>query len=132
MAGETSALSIPDIERLLDEQKNKLLGLVRQREKLQKDIDAIDEEIQRATDLRGAARRPRKKRMSNAAPLRVVVQGILKTYKKGLPLDDLTAKVSETGYRSTSSNLRNVVYQSVYNSSNIEFDAKSGNYRLKK
>jgi hypothetical protein len=36
-----------------------------------------------------------------------------------------------TGYKSGSSNFKNVLYQTLYNDSKIVHDRKTGNYRLK-
>ena len=44
---------------------------------------------------------------------------------------DLTTKITEAGYKSSSSNFRNVLYQCLYNTKTISFDRATGTYRLK-
>ena len=133
MTTETPPLSIPELERLLDSKKTSLLDLAKRREELVAQIDEIDQEIQQLADLRGIAGRSRpRKRVANTTSLRSVILELLQKNKKGFKLADLAAKVTETGYRSHSRNFTNVVYQSLYNTPEIEHDATTGCYRLKK
>ncbi len=132
MASTPPALSISDVERLLEEKKSHLERLVGQREQLQKRIDDLDRQMQAAVSLEGPRRRMGRPRLSNVAPLRTVVLEVLKKNKKGLVLSELTTKVIEAGYKSQSANFQNVIYQCLYYTPEIEQDASTKRYSLKK
>ena len=128
-----------DLERMLDEKKQQIVGLAKRREEVQKELDAIDLEIQELIgDGRGlgslsrSGKRRRRRRIQNERSLRVVVLEILGKTKAGLTLANLAEKVEASGYKSTSRNFRNVLYQCVYNTSGIEFDSDRSCYRLSK
>ena len=134
MSDSAPMTSIADLERLLDEKKAQLQDLVQQRERLQKELDKLDAQIQGAASVDGPVRRKLggKRRVKNEMSLRAAVQQVLNKNKKGLSLADLETAISETGYKSGSSNFRNVVYQAVYNSADIVRDDKTGHYKLQK
>jgi methionine salvage enolase-phosphatase E1 len=129
-----SVTSIADLERLLDERKAKLQDLLQARDRLQKQLDDLDAQIQDAASVDGPLirRRGRKRRVKNETSLKAVVQQVLAKNKKGLSLADLEAAVTETGYKSGSHNFRNVLYQAAYHSPDIARDEKTGLYKLKK
>ncbi len=56
---------------------------------------------------------------------------ILGRTKKGLTLAELGQKVLDAGYKSSSSNFRNVLYQCVYNTKDVYHDESTGTYKLK-
>lgn len=132
MATDSPNLSIAELERLLETKKDSLLDLAQRREDLVKQIAELDRVIQQMADLRGMPRRHQPKRMANSTTLRAVMLDVLKKNKKGFKLDDLASKITESGYRSASRNFSNVVYQCIYNTPEVELDAKTGCYRLKK
>ena len=134
MSDPAPTTSIADLERLLDERKARLQDLVQQRERLQKELDKLDAQIQGAASVDGPLRRKigGKRRVKNEMSLRAAVQLVLNKNKKGLSLADLEIAILETGYKSGSSNFRNVVYQAVYNSADIVRDDKTGHYKLQK
>ena len=134
MSDPAPTTSIADLERLLDERKARLQDLVQQRERLQKELDKLDAQIQGAASVDGPFRRKHggKRRVKNEMSLRAAVQQVLNKNKKGLSLADLEIAILETGYKSGSSNFRNVVYQAVYNSADIVRDDKTGHYKLQK
>jgi cell division septum initiation protein DivIVA len=134
MSNPGPATSIADLERLLDEKKARLQDLVQERDRLQKELDKLDAQIQGAASVDSPlTRRPRgKRRQKNEMSLKAAVQQVLTKNKKGLSLADLETAVTDTGYRSGSINFRNVLYQAVYNSAEIGRDEKSGLYKLQK
>ena len=134
MSDPAPMTSIADLERLLDERKARLQDLVQQRERLQKELDKLDAQIQGAASVDGPFRRKHggKRRVKNEMSLRAAVQQVLIKNKKGLSLADLEAAILETGYKSGSSNFRNVLYQAVYNTADIVRDEKTGHYKLQK
>jgi methionine salvage enolase-phosphatase E1 len=134
MSNPGPATSIADLERLLDDKKARLQDLVQERDRLQKELDKLDAQIQGAASVDGLlTRRPRgKPRQKNEMSLKAAIKEVLAKNKKGLSLADLETAVAETGYKSGSSNFRNVLYQAVYNSVDIGRDEKTGLYKLKK
>ncbi len=126
--------SIADLEKQFDQRKAQVLGLFARREKLQAEIDQLDAEMGSLANVGGRpSRRHRgKHRLKNKTPLRPVVLQVLGKNKKGLSLNDLVDKILETEYRSNSANFRNVVYQCLYNTPEIEHDVAKGVYKLTK
>jgi hypothetical protein len=71
------------------------------------------------------------KRPKNAKSLKVVMTEVLTKNKKGFSLNNLTAKITEAGYKSKSRKFSNVVYQTIYANKQFIHDEKAGTYRLK-
>ena len=133
MANTASITSIAELERLLEEKKAKLQDLLQARDRLQKQIDDLDAQIQDAASVDGPLTRRRgRKRLKNESSLKAVVLQVLGKNKKGLSLAALEAAVLATGYKSSSHNFRNVLYQAIYNSADTVRDESSGLYKLKK
>ncbi len=130
MAKDTTSLSLADLEKLMAERQAQVEVLLKKREQLVGDIESLDLEIKDFLTGGGGGRRG--KRPKNAAPLRTVMLEVLSANKKGLSLQDLTQRISETGYKSKSRNFKNVVYQCLYNTKNVAHDDATGLYRVVK
>lgn len=133
----TEDLSVNELEKLLENKKSLLDNLAKKRERLQRDLDAVELEITALEGGRGtrgaaAARRTRMvRRPKNEKSLHATVLEILGKSKKGFALSPLCEKVLETGYKTNSTNFKNVLYQCLYNSKHIEHDETSGHYKIK-
>lgn len=130
MAGD---MTVAQLERLLESKKSTLDGLQKKREKLQKQLSAIEDKISAVggVSLDRSFRKPRK-RPKNDRTLLEVVLDVLGQNKKGLSLADLSAACLETGYKTGSSKFENTVYQCLYNNSDkIVHDPVTRTYRLK-
>ena len=134
MSRAPTGFSVADLERILDERKSQLQELAKRRDLAQKELDKLDAEIQELMGAGGSIGRSRRRRrrVKNEKSLRAVVLELLGKNKKGFALADLSEKVSETGYRSTSRNFRNVLYQCLYNTEGIVHDDATGCYRLER
>ena len=134
MSRGQAGFSVADLERILDERKSQLQELAKRRDAAQKELDKIDAEIQEIVGEGGTIGRlrRRRRRVKNDRSLRAVVLEILGKNKKGFTLADLAGKVTETGYKSSSKNFRNVLYQCLYNTEGIVHDEASGCYRLER
>ncbi|MFO1045944.1 MAG: hypothetical protein U0941_29530 [Planctomycetaceae bacterium] len=134
MSRGQAGFSVADLERILDERKSQLQELAKRRDAAQKELDKIDAEIQEIVGEGGTIgrMRRRRRRVKNDRSLRAVVLEILGKNKKGFTLADLAGKVTETGYKSSSKNFRNVLYQCLYNTEGIVHDEASGCYRLER
>ncbi|MGE3314371.1 MAG: hypothetical protein AB7O26_04585, partial [Planctomycetaceae bacterium] len=123
-----------DLEKLLNKRRSVLDALTSRRDKLQKDLEKVERRIVSLEGRSGAAGslKARRKRPKNSQSLAAVVEEVLSRSKNGLPLAELSEKVLATGYKSGSSNFKNVLYQCLYNSPNFVHDSESGNYKLKR
>lgn len=131
MAGD---MTVAQLEKLLVSKKSMLDGLQKKRDKLQKQLSAVEDKISAvggvSMDHRGY-RKPRK-RPKNDRTLLEVVLDVLGENKKGLTLADLSAACLATGYKTGSSKFENTVYQCLYNNSDkILHDPATRTYRLK-
>ncbi len=134
MSRAPAGFSVADLERILDERKGQLQDLAKRRDQAQKELDKLDAEIQGLVGVGGSVGkiRRRRRRVKNAQSLRAVVLEILGKNKKGFTLADLVVKVNESGYKSSSRNFRNVLYQCLYNTEGIVHDDATGCYRLER
>lgn len=133
MAKPVTDMSVAELQRILEMKTGQLGGLRTKREKLQAELEKIDEQIQQLSggaEGSGATVRRRRRRIKNEKPLYEYVVGVLQKNKKGLTLSDLSAKVIESGYRTKSRNFNNVLYQCVFKSENIAHDRSTGTYAL--
>lgn len=134
MARVAGDLSVADLERLLNKRRTTLEALTSKRDKLQRDLEKVERRIVSLEGRGGASVgvKVRRKRPKNSQSLAAVVEEVLSRSKSGLPLHELSEKVLATGYKSGSSNFKNVLYQCLYNSPSFVHDSESGNYKLKR
>src|SRR5262249_45666488 len=131
----TKDLTLLVLEKLLNGKKNELEQLLRKREQLERQLTDVVERIRaiegkrNGTDL-GVGRRI-SFRLQNDRTLKEVVTELLTENAKGLGLDELSKKVLATGYKTTSTNFKNTLYQCLYNHERIVLDKKNGLYQLK-
>lgn len=130
MAKTAGVMSVAELEQILEDRKVKAMDLGKRREELQKQLDEIDRQILEVMGDHRVIRR-RRRRMKNEMSLRSHVLELLGKSKKGYSMADLTAKIMEAGYKSSSRNFRNVLYQCLYNTEGVTFDQVSGCYKLK-
>lgn len=127
-------ISVAELERILLSRRQQLEELQQRRTTLVAELGRVDEEIAKMQGARqalssSATVRPQK--FVNAKSLREYVLEILGRSKRGMSLSDLSAKVLAAGYRTESSNFRNVLYQCLYNTKDVYHDDGTGTYRLK-
>jgi hypothetical protein len=133
MPNASDDLSVAELERMLNSRRMQLEDLQKKRTRMQHQLDQINAEIAGLTgDRRGAGTRGRRgPRAKNEKSLREHVVEMLAKSKKGLTLADLAQKVLEAGYKSGSTNFRNVLYQCVYNTKDVYHDESTGTYKMK-
>jgi uncharacterized coiled-coil protein SlyX len=127
MAKSPVDLTVAELERMLTTRRSALQELNKRRAKVQKELNKIDAEIHALTGTSGRRRGRRKNKFS----LRQMVLDILKKNKKGHSLADLSRMILDAGYKTASTNFRNVLYQCLYNTSGVYHDEESGTYRYK-
>jgi hypothetical protein len=140
MSRTTSELSVAELEKLLSGKKSQLEILLRRRAHLAAELSDIEQKISSVEGRRsngsvparraGAGKRRRMLRPKNDRSLKEVVVELLTENRKGLGLDELSKKVLETGYKTSSTNFKNTLYQCLYNAENIALDKKNGLYHL--
>ena len=130
MAKAAGVMSVAELEQILENRKVKAVELVKRRDELQKELDEIDRQI---VEIMGDGRvvRRRRRRLKNEMSLRTHVLELLSKSKKGFSMADLTSKIMDAGYKSSSRNFRNVLYQCLYNTEGVTFDQATGCYKLK-
>jgi len=126
--------TVAQLEKILLKRKTKLEVLIQKRTRLRKKLAQLEKQIVAIGGVAGEAgkaRRPRR-RPRNAKTLIVAVSEMLAQHKKGLTLRELANKLLATGYKTTSTNFQNTLYQCLYhNSDKLVHDAKNHTYRLK-
>lgn len=130
MAKAVAEMSLAELERALESKRSKVDELLQRREKLQKELEALDEKIRSLAGggkIEGSVRR-RRRRAKNEKSLKEHVVECLSRNKKGLALPDLHDKVLEAGYKTHSRNFRNVLYQCLYNLPEVKHDPSTGRY----
>lgn len=133
MARPSRELTLAQLERALEKKRSRLQLLQSRRETLQQQLARVESQIAGIAG-RGAAPGgvyKRRKRPKNAQSLRAYVTDVLTRNKKGLTLAELHEKIAETGYKSKARNFRNVLYQCLYNSDDVQLDKSTGRYGLK-
>ncbi|WP_459554544.1 MerR family transcriptional regulator [Lacunimicrobium album] len=122
------SMSLSEIKQILRNRENQVESLKRRRDKLTAQLQEVEEEIASLEGTMGVERRGVRAR--NEKSLNEHVQEALKKSKKGLTLNELSEAVKAAGYQSNSLNFKNVLYQNLYNATNISRDENSGKYTL--
>ncbi|MGH7128971.1 MAG: hypothetical protein ACREJB_01380, partial [Planctomycetaceae bacterium] len=115
--------------------KAELETLLRKREKLRRELEDLDRQIAALDGSNGegpprTARRKLRRRARNDKPLNDYVAEILARNDDGLPLGVLSEEVLKAGYKTTSSNFKNVLYQYLYSSKCVIHDKAARLYRI--
>lgn len=133
MAGSSNELTVTELERILAKRKKELEELLLRRDQLQQELAELDRHI---SELQGEKPLDRPVSSSrtlargrNPVSLRQTVISLLEDCKEGYTLADLSDKIIESGYQTSSKNFRNVLYQCLYNTPQIFHDPKTGTYR---
>ena len=129
MTRANSGLSLAQLERLVQSRRGEMAKLTRKREKIQKQLDAIDGRI--ASISGGASGGRGGTRARNEVSLQ---EAILQTLSKAggpLSVGQILDKVSAAGYRSTSANFRGIVNQTLIKDKRFVSSSR-GMYQLKK
>ncbi|RPI90546.1 MAG: hypothetical protein EHM42_01210 [Planctomycetaceae bacterium] len=130
-------MTVAQLERVLEKKRTRLEKLVTQRSKLQKKLALVEGKISTVGGVQKerVVRKRRgkgRKRLKNEKTLIQTVLDILAENKKGLTIKDLSAKILESGYKSSSANFQNTLYQCIYhNSTKLVHDPKTHLYRAK-
>jgi hypothetical protein len=124
---------VAQLERALARKKSRLDALVKRRKDLRDQLDGVERQLQvlAGRNARGVVTRKHRKRARNSPSLREVVVELLTRHRKGLSMAELKEQIAATGYRSHSTNFRNVLYQCLYYLKGVRHNKKTGKYVLK-
>ncbi|HEY0981539.1 MULTISPECIES: hypothetical protein [unclassified Schlesneria] len=120
-------MTVSELEAMLENRKVRAIELAKRRNELQKQLDEIDREL---VKVMGTGRTVHRRRLRNGKSLRSHVLTILRKCKKGYSMAQLSDRILSSGYKSSSSNFRNVLYQCLYNTEGVTYDSTTGCYRL--
>jgi len=137
------SLSIEELKRELEQREGALSGLIEKRDELEAQLKDVNDKIasgaapatkggkastaapkKRRGRPPGSKNKPKtsaakssstgRKRPKNDKPLPAVLADVLKG-KSAMALDDIHSAVVDTGYKTSSKNFKNVIYQNLYN-----------------
>lgn len=128
-SGASSGLSIEQLEKLLNSRRNELQKLMRQRAKIAKRLEMLDNRIH---DLGGKAGGRGATRARNEYSLLELMETVMKEAGKPMKVGDIMEAVQAKGYRSTSPNFRGIVNQTLIKERKRFAQASRGIYQLKK
>ncbi|REJ85683.1 MAG: hypothetical protein DWQ34_28490 [Planctomycetota bacterium] len=124
-------MTVAQLEKALEKKRDRLATLVKRRETLLNDLSKVEQQIQDVGGRDPSLTPVRRKRPKNKKSLRAYVVEILSRSKKGLTIGELHDRVTQTDYKSRSTNFKNVLYQTLYNTDEIVHDKQTGRYTLK-
>ena len=130
----TDGLSLAQLERLMQSRRTELNRLTRQRDKIQKKLDTLNDRISEisggmAGGTRGGGGGGTRAR--NAVNLPEVIHQVLAKAGAAVSVGDIMDKVRAAGYRSNSANFRGIVNQALIKDKRFT-SASRGMYQLKK
>jgi len=122
------SLSIEQLERILNARRAELRKLTKQRDRLARRLETIDRRIRA---FGGSAGATNGKRARNAQSLTTVIESVLKSADKPVPVGEIADAAMRRGYRSSSANFRGIVNQTLIKDKRFS-QASRGMYELKK
>jgi hypothetical protein len=129
-ASSTSGLSLAQLERLMRTRRSEMTRLGRKRDKLQKQLDAVESQIDSISGGAGGGGGGGS-RARNKISLQEAILQVLSKSSGPMNVGAIMDKVSGMGYRSTSANFRGIVNQTLIKDKRF-VTASRGMYQLKK
>jgi hypothetical protein len=123
--------SVPQLEKALQRRRLQLQKLMQQRNRLRKVLSRLEKRIVKVSGIAPDNRENRPRRLKNTKTLLETVTETLSRHGDGLTLKDLAYEVLASGYKTSSANFHNTLYQTLYHSADLAHDAKTHRYRLK-
>jgi hypothetical protein len=123
--------TIVQLEQILQDRKSKLAPLQRQRSKLAKKLQKIDDRIRSLGGDGAGGRNGVAGRVRNEISLIDTIESVLKSGGKPMRVGDIASAVQSRGYRSNSANFRAIVNQALIKDKRFISEDR-GLYQLKK
>lgn len=128
----TVDFSLAQLERLVRTRRTEMIRLTRQRDKLQKRLDDLNDRISEiAGGMGGRAAGGGGSRARNEISLQDAIHQVLSKASGPMGVGDIMEKVRAAGYRSNSANFRGIVNQTLIKDKRFSSAAR-GMYQLKK
>jgi hypothetical protein len=124
-----SALTIAELEKMLNQRRRKLTTLHKQRGRLQKQLQDIDHEIASLSGGKGIAGGAIRAR--NAVSLVAAMDAVLKQAGAPMSVGDILHGVQRSGYTSHSANFRALINQTLIKEKRF-VQTSRGMYQLRK
>ena len=124
-------VTVAQLERVLASKRSRLDALVKRRQRLQNQLDGVERQLQGFSGRDADRVTRRRERTRNSPSLREVVVRLLTQHRKGLSMAELREQIAAAGYKSHSTNFRNVLYQCLYYLKGVKHNKKTGKYVLK-
>jgi len=148
MAKRRKRRTSDNLDQVLQGHVDQLESLISRRRSLQEEIATLDEEIRSVAGSFGggsprsagkskvvAKPKGRRRRAKNKVSLNDAVEAVLSKSKKGLSTADIEAAVLASGYKTTSSNFRPMIYQTLSKMKErkeVVYDSDAKLYKLTK
>jgi len=127
----SDGLSLAQLERLMQSRRTELTRLTRERDKVQKKLDALNDRISEISGGMVGTTRGGGSRARNTVNLPEVIHQVLSKAGAAVSVGDIMGKVRAAGYRSNSANFRGIVNQALIKDKRFT-TAGRGMYQLKK
>ena len=124
--------TLAQLERLMQSRRGEMTRLTRQRDKLQKKLDALNDRISEISGgAAGGGNTGGGGRARNDVSLQDAIHQVLTKASGPMNVGDIMEKVRAAGYRSNSANFRGIVNQTLIKDKRFTSSAR-GVYQLKK
>ncbi len=124
-----AGMTISKLESMLNQQRTKKKDLLKERTRLQTQLEKLDRQIA-AVD--GAGGVSSSGRARNELSLVATLESVLEKQPKGLSVSDILAAVQTAGYQSSSPNFRGIINQTLIKERKKFVSVSRGVYALKK
>src|SRR5262245_28629971 len=124
------SMTIAQLEKLLATRHDRLKEAMRQRDRVQKELDKLDDAIARLNGRAGASGNGRSHRPRNEMSLVATLEAVLAPGKP-MSVGDIVEAVQKRGYQSNSANFRSLVNMTLVREKQFA-SAGRGVYQLKK
>ena len=127
-------LTIADLERIIERRRSQVSELTRERDRLQRQLDAVDDKIR---DLAGKAGviqggTGRRRRAVNGKSLIATMEEVLEKSGRPMKVGEIVDAIIKSGYQSYASNFRGLVNQTLIRERKRFANTDRATYQLKK
>jgi hypothetical protein len=125
-----SGLTIAQLQQMLEGRRVELNKLRKKRNDIQRDLDALDRQIERVGGGMGGRRGGNGSRVRNEMSLNDTIDQVLRGGGKPMKVGEIVDGVLATGYKSNSANFRGIVNQTLIKDKRFTASER-GTYQIK-
>lgn len=126
-----AGMTISRLESMLNQQRSKKKELMKERSRIQAQLDKVDRQIS-SLDGGGGGGVSLSGRARNSMSLVATLESVLEKHPKGISVSDILDAVQAAGYKSSSPNFRGIVNQTLIKERKKFTSVARGIYALKK